>query len=271
MKQLIVNALLFAVLLFACSATFANNYTEGDTLYVVALNGLYLRTEPKQTHETDTKLNNGDTVVVRNTFGFTQYNDVIDQFKGNWVYVESVKGNIIGYTFDAFLSHYPVVNNLKTAKNIQDEVRADSYDNMGYTEVFIEYIEHAFRKAGCEYFYQNESDGEGYHHFEITLLEGNNKVIEHGYYEAGVTELELYNPRQSELYYLVKNITKQLPSKICKANDEQLRKTPITRPERGYDDCAVMTDSGFCKVKIFKKTYDGKHKDNVSIIFIWSV
>ena len=81
MKQLIVNALLFAVLLFACSTTFANNYTEGDTLYVVALNGLYLRIEPKQTHETDTKLNNGDTVVVRNTFGFTQYNDVIDQLK----------------------------------------------------------------------------------------------------------------------------------------------------------------------------------------------
>lgn len=270
MKKLLLSATLFGVLFFCCTTAFANNYTEGDTLYVVALNGLYLRTEPKQIHETDTKLNNGDTVVVRNTFGFTQYNDIIDQFKGNWVYVESIRGNIIGYTFDAFLSHYPVVNNLKTAKNIQDEVRADSYDNMGYTEVFVEYIEHAFRKAGCEYLYQNESDGESYHRFEITLLEGNNKVVRHSYWEATATELELYKPRQSELYYLIKNITKQLPSKICKANDEQLRKTPIG-PSRNYDDCAVMMDDDFCKVKIFKKSYEGKCKDSISIVFIWSV
>lgn len=82
--------------------------------------------------------------------------------------LELIRGNIIGYTLNAFKplsSGY----NLKTAKGIHNELRADNYDNMGYSEVFVEYIEHAFRKKDGNIFIKTVQDGDGYHHFEITL------------------------------------------------------------------------------------------------------
>lgn len=66
---------------------FASNYSIGDTLKVVAINGLQLREAPSSASESLTILPSGQDVVIKDTLGSSAL-DTIFGFKGKWVEIE---------------------------------------------------------------------------------------------------------------------------------------------------------------------------------------
>jgi hypothetical protein len=93
---------------FACTiliqdALFAQQYTTGDTLTVVALSGLKLRSSPSANAGTIRVMEYGDEVIVQKTFtSDSSYSDVSGWLPGSWVYVSH--HSVSGYVFDVYLS-----------------------------------------------------------------------------------------------------------------------------------------------------------------------
>ena len=85
------------------SMVYAQNYTSGDVLQVVASSGLRLRTSPGSQSGTIRILESGEVVTVQNTFNFdSTYRDRSGWLDGNWIYVRH--DDVEGYVFDAYLS-----------------------------------------------------------------------------------------------------------------------------------------------------------------------
>ncbi len=112
MKKIILEvvfASLFLVSAFQSSANLKPGtvYTEGQSLYVHALNGLHLRNFPDMHSEIITTLTYGDELLICEDQSLkAQQNIQMGWFTGQWVKV-SYHG-LEGYVFDAFISSLPV-------------------------------------------------------------------------------------------------------------------------------------------------------------------
>ncbi|MEM6879624.1 MAG: SH3 domain-containing protein [Bacteroidota bacterium] len=77
------------------------NYSNGDTLSVVAINGLSVRSTPGTEGDRITILENSERVTIKDTSNSKNQADSIFGFLGSWVLIET-KDKILGYVFDAF-------------------------------------------------------------------------------------------------------------------------------------------------------------------------
>jgi len=199
----------------------AQNYSVGDTLYVVAINGLNLRESPNLTAPKVAGLNNGEKVVTIESEKFIE--DKIDGFHGQWVRVHSIDSNLDGFVFDAFISRYPALTQFASIQGFIDNNWNDHDLYSFLPKMLEEYTLKVFKPEGCEVYYSNGSDGESNYSISIRQLNKNATLIKHGASEGSGTELELLNPRISEVYYLIKNIVKFIPPEILTLDDEKLK------------------------------------------------
>lgn len=229
-----------------CQIALSQHYSVGDTLNVVALDGLNIRSTPENQGEKIGTLRNGEKVIIiqnniqeDNNFGFD----------GHWVQVKSQDGSLKGYAFDAFISRFPVIEKM-TVFNQSIESDAKLTDIEMLPEILKEYSFSAFKKQGCESYYYNGSDGEGSHSLKIINLEGNDKLILHGYWEGNSTELELSNVRSSEVYYLVKNLLQYYAE-----NSYTLEDTELRNAQYSFNPCVAVGPGG-CIIRIVRKSED---------------
>lgn len=248
--------IIFYFILSFTSAIIGQNYKVGDTLTVVALNGLNLRATSSATGEKIGKIDNGIKVIILKVDSLPA--ERIDQFTGNWVLVSTLQGTK-GYVFDAYISSFPIVNEMKIFNqfiSFNNKI-SNPNDTEKAPELLREYCEKVFKKSSCELKYYNGSDGEGSHTLEIIELEHDHKLILHQYWESNSTELELYDARISEIYYLVLNLMKFYPDEGYQLNDKDL-----LNPTYSNYPCAVINVNQFCIVKIVMKG-----KNRISIFF----
>jgi hypothetical protein len=84
----------------------ANDYKDGQVLTVTANAGLRLRMAPDMHAKTISILEQGQEVVVENTFGYPEkHKGRIEWMDGFWIKVSA--GGVSGYVFDGFLSSFP--------------------------------------------------------------------------------------------------------------------------------------------------------------------
>lgn len=248
--------LIFSVIftIFNFNLVFAQHYMIGDTLYVVALSGLKLREAADSNGPVNNVLKNGEQVVIKETDQLVE--DNIEGFNGHWVKIQSLSSSIEGYVFDAFISRYPV---LKKYESIQGYI-ADNWkdhDLYGFLPKMLEeYTLKIFNPEGCHVSYSNGSDGEGNYSIEIMQLNHKAKFIKYGDSEGSGTELELTNPRISEVYYLIKNIVKFIPQEILTLDEDTMK------VEREYGQVYVKVGEYSFVIRI---AYKGNNV--VSIIF----
>ncbi|MGL1889416.1 MAG: SH3 domain-containing protein, partial [Reichenbachiella sp.] len=247
--------LFFAITLLTSIKGYSQiNYKEGDTLSVVALSGVNIRQEAGINHNKVSKLDNGELVIVQM---ITNKKDSID-FNGHWVKVLSIKGAINGYIFDAFLSKYRVVNNLSIAKNF---AKHHDFVDGGLPELLTEYSEQAFNSSNCNIEYTINSYGESYYRIIITSFNEDCRLIKHQFSEGSKCELELFNARPSESFYLVKNILKQLPQENMQST--KINQNAIMFPKSlNYRNCGVISEHHECLIQIY-----AKKKGVISILF----
>lgn len=182
------------VILFCLSHSFASAYAIGDTLYVVALDGVNLRDAVGTKSNVLTKLNNGESVIVKSkeleadsSFGFA----------GHWVEVFSIDHKKTGYVFDAFISRFPVLS--------KEQINPDG----GIPNAIYNYAKEAFGiKYEMSQFYESLSGGEGAHRITLTELNNSCLFVKHGYWESNGVELDIPGARTSEIYYLIWNMIK---------------------------------------------------------------
>lgn len=206
------------------------HYAIGDTLYVVALGRTNLREYPDKGSQKITKLDNGHIVLVSE---LTTIKEKIE-FDGHWVKVSSVSTGQSGFVFDNFVSRFKVIQKLQSASAITDlEAFGDQLP-----KIITEYAIKTFNGATCNMHYDNGIDGETYHGFDIKQFSNGAKLIEHSYWESSQVELELYNARDSEVYYLIKNILKQIDSKYYSINEGL-----IANPKNTSWKCEVTTNT----------------------------
>ncbi len=235
------NILLLILCILPSIYLFGNNYSVGDSLTVVAFNGLSLRTGPGTSHVRSGTISLNEKVIVINTFGFSFYQDTIGKFPGNWVYINSSAG--VGFVFDAFLSEFPFVK--------IDSLIDKNKSSIDMPELLKNYALTILEKEACSLQYYNGSGGEGSHSMKITVLSNNHKIISHSYWEGYSTEMELFNPRPSEVYYLVMNLVRQLPGEAHEIN-EYLLIDPLSR--RTYE--CVLDSGSDCVITVFRKGPD---------------
>lgn len=234
----------------------SQEYSIGDTLNVVAVNGLNLRKSAHTNEGNIGMLSNGERVIILATDPII--NDSIEGFNGNWIKVRSLTNKILeGYVFDAYLSKYPILDKIECLNDFtigkyrwQDDEMRDFLPAM-----LEEYIKNVFKQTGSTTKYSNGSVGEGAHSFEITELEQTGLMIKHFPSEGHGIELELNNARISEVYYIIVNLLKFLPSEIAQVNDGLVK-----NPKYGRE-CVGLGDYG-CTVRVLRKA-NGK----ISIYF----
>ncbi len=255
-----MNKILLILLnLITQSSLLAQYYEIGDTLSVVSINGLNLREKPGEGENKITLLETGEKVVLvkRNEILI----DLVFNFKGNWIKVHSLKDNQDGFVFDAFVSRYPVLKEFKTLNKIKP-ISIESVDVYEFMPEFLEeYALRSFTKEGCELEYFNGSDGSSAHKMILSKLNTGDLLIKHYYSESGAMELELQNPRISEVYYLVLNLLKLLPNEIYQIDDNALRNPKY---EQSLEYNCVAEAGTQCIVKTIRKD-----KNTISIFFYW--
>lgn len=215
---------LFQIIIFTIYFTGSaagQNYLIGDTLNVVAIDGLNLRKAPNLKSSIVALIGNGEKVVIEQIDQINE--DTIEGFHGRWVKIHVVNSNSYGFVFDAFISQYPVLTKFASIQGYIDENWND-HDLYGFLPKMLEeYALKVFKPEGCQVSYTNGSDGEG--NYSISLMHLNKKAtfIKHGASEGSGTELELSNPRISEVYYLIKNIVKFIPQDILTLDEEKMK------------------------------------------------
>jgi len=232
------------------SSLISQNYKIGDTLFVVSMNGLNLRKTPMENGIKCSKLETGDKIIVIDNKELLT--DSIFGFKGKWVKVKSISQVTNGYVFDAFISRFPVLKELK----IINELNVSNWQTGGLYEfmpqLLEEYSLRAFSKIGFDIEYVNGIDDQGGHGMIISKLTSGDLLIKHSYYESYATELELNNVRNSEIYYLVLNILQQLPKSIYIVDEDKLRK-PRYSLSNIYQNNCVVKGGDYCIIRIIKK------------------
>lgn len=164
------------------------NYSEKDTLNVLAINGLNIRLANSGESEKIGFIKFGESVIVENTFKF-QYKETIDNRVGNWIKI-NYKGKT-GFVFDGYLSSFPVPRKGEKRENLY--VRLHDYINTNFQIVRepIQIIEPWFDSDG--------KDGESY---EVSIWTNNLKVKETGGYEWFEYKLYFEKRRFAEILSL---------------------------------------------------------------------
>lgn len=239
---------LLAFVLLSPLPVLAINYTAGDTLTVVALDGLTVRAGADTQHEKLGLLPTGSRVSITATPDFSAPGDTIFGLPGHWVAIESLEG-LSGYAFDAFLSTLPVAAPELHFYRPERQRSIDEY----YTqlpELLKDYALAQFGAEGCSMDYFNRVDGASAHSMTFQQLSGGHTLIEHHYWEGYATELRLSKVRLSEAYYL----TRQLFAGIAESSLE-LKDGNLKAPRTYLDwrsDCAANLPNGDCLVRLFE-------------------
>ena len=137
---------MFLLLFFISKNSIANNFQEGDTLYVWAVNGLKLRKGPSLDFPIIKKLNYGEKVKVIDGLNDTYRMSikVIDregskndfEIKGNWIKIKLVD-DTEGYIYDGYLSRLPVMRldrNREYNKESEEYWKAETFGNYAKRE-----------------------------------------------------------------------------------------------------------------------------------------
>ena len=225
----------------------SQHYNIGDTLNIVALNGLNLRKSGNTNGVKIGMLSNGEKAIILSMDSMMK--DSMDGFNGDWIRVASITNpKLEGYVFDAYLSKYPILNEFECLHDfISGKYRWQDDEMKDFFPALLEeYIKRAFTQPGGTTKYSNGADGEGAHSFELTELEQNNLMIKHSPSEGHGIELELNNPRISEVYYLIMNLLKFLPSELARVNEGLIKS-----PEYGRD-CVGLGENE-CTVRVVRK------------------
>ncbi|MEP7196421.1 MAG: hypothetical protein ABI851_07850 [Saprospiraceae bacterium] len=235
---------------FYSGSVLAQNYRDGDTMYVVSLNGLNIRESAEENGLKSGKLENGDTIIVIDIK--SGLSDSIFGFKGCWINVKAISNNVSGYIFDAFISRYPVLKKL----NIIHELEPYKWQTGGLFEfmpqMLEEYALKVFHKSSCEIEYSNGEDRQSGHSMILNKLTSGDYLVKHGYDESYAIELELNNVRLSEIYYLVLNLLHPLPKGMCTINEFALR-NPHYGPADFYNTNCVVKCGDYCTAMLVKK------------------
>lgn len=163
-------------------------YCKGDTLHVLALNGLKLRQEPKGAVLATIRL--GESVVVDSVpFNLP---DTFDNIQGNWVLVRYKKQT--GYVFSGYLTTLPppILNDSSLSHYVNR-----CFKKIGKTSNKT--------NGGC----MEQPVGEGYYYADISFFqEGNNtvKTINYGGWEWGHDTYEFDFVSLEEIWLIVKVI-----------------------------------------------------------------
>lgn len=239
--------------LFSCVVAFANNYEPGDTLNVVAINGLSLRVEPNTKSEKLLVMPAGERILVLDTL--TQGNplDTIFGFSGKWVHVQSSQG-IVGYVFDAFISTLPFVESYVHTGNMSEPEKDINY-GYGLSLYFKDYIEQNF-EISCVIEYGNGYDGEGSQSMKLHQLADEQLMIHHQYWEGSSVEVQFKKVRLSELYYLVYQLVGEQSHLV---DDNILR-----NPTYGRNNSCVFQSGYGCLARVIKTS-----EDSYSLSFVF--
>lgn len=232
-------------------------YKIGDTLSVVAVNDLTLRENPGIGENKISILKRGEKIVILKTNKIII--DSIYGFKGNWIRVLSLSNKFEGYVFDAFISRYPVLDDLNYLKSHANVEYYDDYS--GSMNILAGYVLSYLDKIGCDMVYSNGLDGNGGHTMFMSKLNNGDMLIKHSFWEGGAIELEMVNPRNSEVYYLVLDLIKHNPNREYKLDDNGLRNPKYDIS--GESSCVLETE--------YQCIIDVKRKDEskISIFYYW--
>lgn len=234
-KMKIIKLAVIPLTLLAFHTYGQTTYKVGDTLNVVALGGINLRNGPGTDFEKVGKLNNGDNAIISKV---SNTQDSIE-FPGYWVEITSIDLSKKGYAFDAFLSKYPVINGLIVDGEVQ--VRNVGSDLPG---ILKGYSKLAFQSNGCSIKYSINPYSKSGHELTINSFIEDARYIHHQYYEGYSSELELFNSRPSEAYYLIRNITKQLsPNDLEENLPYYIKKyTTTCHAKSKYGSCLIFLE-----------------------------
>ena len=241
MKKLI--AIFFIILPFVSKGV---NYSIGDTLYVVAINGLTIRSKANLKGEKIGVLKTYDKVCIIDTSNFEIQHDTIFGFRGNWVKIHTTEG-LTGYVFDAFLSTLPPARSLlENGKTVPPS----SFEYSQCLPVLLrQYAIDNFTQTGCMFEWSNRVDGTSAHEMRIQNFREGHVLIEHQYWEGTSTELSLKNVRISEVYYLIHQFLKDAPEEIFILNDHYLKNPKSYRVE---GRCAGEFIGLGCGIEVYK-------------------
>lgn len=222
------------------------NYSIGDTMNVVAINGLTVRSTPSAKGKKITILKTQERVCIKDTSGFKIRHDSIFGFRGNWVLIQTTE-NITGYVFDAFLSTLPF------AKSMSENGKSIPNSSFEYSEwlpnLLKQYAIDNFTETNCVFKYQNRVDGESAHGMRVQDFQEGHVLIEHGYWEGSATELSLKNVRISEIYYLIHQFLKDTNEEIIKISDYNLRNP---KSYRDWKSCVGELIGNGCGIELYK-------------------
>ena len=226
----------------------ATNYSIGDKLNVVAINGLFLRSQPNTEGDKLRLLKTGEKVMILNTFDFKENQDSIFGFKGNWVEVQT-SNKLVGFVFDAFLSTLPIAKSLtKIGRKVPDNPFELGEELPNLLEKYVEQI---FSKSGCSFAYGNRSDGESSHGMSFHKLVEGHTLINHQWYEGMSSELILENVRVSEVYYLIHQFFEDTSLEVFEINDYELRNPKVLKNCRR---CVGNLNGNGCGVFLYKNS-----------------
>lgn len=224
-------------------SVFSQNYSVGDSLIAVAINGLSVREEPDIQSSKLQVLRNNDKIVVKNILNDSVVQDSIFGFQGDWILIETEIG-VMGYVYDAFVSTLPIASPInRNGKTISEISYLEELPS-----VLKKYAIDNFSSSGCEFEWSNNYDGESHHSMSTLNFDQGHSLIEHGFWEGSAAELILKNVRPSEVYYLVNQFF--INSKIdgIEVNDYHLRNPPDYSM---WNKCVINSNSS-CLVEIIK-------------------
>ena len=146
------------------------NYSENDTLNVLAINGLNIRMAMNGGSEKVGNIKYGESIIIKNTFNFS-HKDTIESRTGNWVKISYKEKT--GFVFDGYLSKLPV-------PKLIDSEESEPYPRMrNYLSSNFENVRKPI-KIIEPYFDLDGKDGEG---FYVSVWTHNLKLKEKGGYE----------------------------------------------------------------------------------------
>lgn len=179
------------------------NYGIGDTLNVVAMDGLVIRSGPGTYAERIGVLMTYDRIIVVDTSNFHFQSDSIFGFRGNWIKIRSFDG-IKGFVFDAFLSTLPIVDQNRT--NINEFPNGIKKVSSWLTSNLKDYVKYNFKHSISRMTSVNEDNPKNnqIEYLDVDKFEGAHLFFdEYNGCEYRYFQLELSNVRISEVYYLI--------------------------------------------------------------------
>jgi hypothetical protein len=164
----IKSIIFFSILLL--SQICKGNYSENDTLNVLAINGLNIRMAKSGQSSKIGNIKYGESVIIKNTFKFA-HKDTIERRTGNWIEINYK--DKVGFVFDGYLSNLPVPKLVDLEEN-EPYFRMRNYLSLNFQNLVkpIKIIE--------PYFDLDGKDGEG---FYVSVWTDNLKLKEKGGYE----------------------------------------------------------------------------------------